>query len=102
MPWSGATQVRRSRRCVIAAHECPTCGSFLHADTRPLMETARGSGVGRGCGRGARAAPARSGLSDQYALALKGKPVGMNALGGQTLGFELIGISLIGNLLLGR
>ena len=65
----------------------------------PLMETARDSGVGRGCGRGA---PERSGLSDQHALALKGKPVGMDALGGQTLGFELIGISLIGNLLLGR
>ena len=49
-----------------------------------------------------RPAPERSGLSDQHALALKGKPVGMNALVGQTLGFELIGISLIGNLLLGR
>lgn len=65
----------------------------------PLVETARDSGVGRGCGR---AAPERSGLSDQHALALKGKPVGMDALGGQTLGFDLIGISLIGNLLLGR
>ena len=99
MPWSGATQVRRSRWCVIAAHEYPTCGSFLHADTRSLVETARDSDVGRGCRRGA---PERSGLSDQHPLALKGKPVGMNALGGQTLGFELIGISLIDNLLLGR
>ena len=62
------------------------------------METARDSGVGRGAGE----ARGRSGLSNQHALALKGKPVGMNALGGQTLGFELIGISLIGNLLLGR
>ena len=89
---------------MIAAHEYLTCGNFLHADTCPLVETARDSGVGRGCGRGARgwAAPERSGLSDQHALALKGKPVGMDALGGQTLGFELIGISLIGNLLLGR
>ena len=78
----------------------------------PLMETARDSGVGRVAGeaRGGgvageargRATPERSGLSNQHALALKGKPVGMNALGGQTLGFELIGISLIGNLLLGR
>ena len=84
---------------MIAAHEYPTCGSFLHANTCPLVETARDSGVGRGCGR---AAPERSGLSNQHALALKGKPVGMDALGGQTLGFELIGISLIGNLLLGR
>ena len=84
---------------MIAAHEYLTCGNFLHADTCPLVETARDSGVGRGCGRGA---PERSGLSNQHALALKGKPVGMDALGGQTLGFELIGISLIGNLLLGR
>lgn len=64
----------------------------------PLVETARDSGMGRVAGE----ARGRSGLSDQHALALKGKPVGMDALGGQTLGFELIGISLIGNLLLGR
>ena len=83
---------------MIAAYEYPSCGSFLHANTCPLVETARDSGVGRGAGE----ARGRSGLSDQHALALKGKPVGMDALGGQTLGFELIGISLIGNLLLGR
>ena len=89
---------------MIAAHEYLTCGSFLHADTCSLMETARDSGVGRGCGRGARgrAAPERSGLSDQHALALKGKAIGVNALRGQALGLELTGISLVDNLLLGR
>ena len=97
---------------MIAAHEYPTCGSFLHADTCPLVETARDSGVGRVAGeaRGGgvageargRATLERSGLSNQHALALKGKPVGMDALGGQALSLELTGISLIGNLLLGR
>ena len=88
---------------MIAAYEYPTCGSFLHADTCPSWRrhVIRVWGGVAGEARG-RAAPERSGLSDQHALALKGKPVGMNALGGQTLGFELIGISLIGNLLLGR
>ena len=88
---------------MIAAHEYLTCGNFLHADTCPSWRrhVIRVWGGVAGEPRG-RATPERSGLSDQHALALKGKPVGMDALGGQTLGFELIGISLIGNLLLGR